>query len=785
MYQCDTEEDLCCPAWGAIWSGEQCSARTNNTCLPDSQCTVATDSCYEDFQKSAATGVLTCGPGCSSVSYSSDAGYYLPLPSSPGLLCYNASLWRTCQGAWDGEQCDSVMDASKSKLCAFEPACDVPAQSDFGCSDDADQCCVASSKPKFTPTQFTACGQAASFGSKKCSVQSQCVQVVDPCEGLLTPWDCAANSKCKLLPTGDASGLFGTRCISIQDPCPALSGATCEAQQVILGSSFVSRCRSVDRCKTQFCDATADACCANSGNYLKCNAAAGCTDDSICLPKIDDCKPLKAGACAAAAHCLWTSGTSTCSLVVASHSCYSIKDPFLCSTSSEQCLSVPLCVNDCKVCETCLAEVYAAVVQKVSSTTSGVEEFKAWCKANPRYSTQCGRVAELITTHPEIATRAGKICSLVGGCDSSSACAALKSPQTPSVSNSALQLCTPDGTSSTTPQVPTALVTAIPAHCRSDTDCTGDGQMCDLTTTVAFDRVCKDGINAQYAYGTCVDVCDTPVFKTALAGLNAQYKTCINTVSGSMTTNDCGQKGFTCMATQGCVAWTCAGGTLTSAACATDKLVCVATAPEITTATFANDKTSVVVPLPSVAAEGSFLCSTVFDPTNTTALGASARCSSSGKTLTISLRGDTRLAVGDKLALLAGNTKLVDAASGRAFVGSAVVASCGSSCKPPVASVVHPSKVVLPCTVGAGATTIVLDGSRSSDPSGRPFKTVAWALNPAMTTGESPAFATAFTAASNMANTNLKMRCAWHPAVWLLRSAALCACLSAGSGHVL
>jgi hypothetical protein len=385
QYQCAAGADTCCPTWGLMYSKEQCSARTNDLCQPRGECATATDSCYMAYQTSAAAGSPLCPATCNRIPYSGTVGLYQAVQEGgAGMLCYNASQWQACAAA-DEASCGLMQDSMHSNLCAFKQSCAIPPLAEFGCADSADQCCLPSSTPVFSEALKAQCSSASSFTSLKCKVAGECVQAVDPCKQHSTPWDCGAQAGCTFMPNGDSNSNFGATCISTVDPCRGTSPAMCGQQQVLLGAQSVSRCHFIDRCTTSFCDGT-DACCALSGDYDRCRASAtGCTDDSRCIPEVDTCKPLSEASCQG--YCRWNSTSSRCSLDVAGHPCSAIKDPYACHVSDHQCLLVPLCVNQCRGCDQCLADVYAHVVVAAQATlpgtsgpTAAANIFSDWCR---------------------------------------------------------------------------------------------------------------------------------------------------------------------------------------------------------------------------------------------------------------------------------------------------------------------------------------------------------------------------------------------------------------------
>jgi hypothetical protein len=367
-YKCAAGSDTCCPAWGLMYSKDQCSSRTSNACQPSGECVTATDNCYMAYRTSAAGGAPLCPANCDKILYNNTVGSYQPVQENGrGMLCYNSTLWQMCLGAPDERACGGVQDSMQNHLCAFKQSCSPPPLTEFDCNEDADQCCLSSTTVTFGNAQAAQCGASTVAGGLKCKVSHTCVQVQDPCKQYTTPWDCSAQAQCTFMPNGNSNSNFGATCMSIEDPCPTSSADTCEQQQVLLGTHFVSRCRLIDRCKTNFCDASADSCCTLSNDYAQCRAApTGCADDNVCVPSIDECKSLSGSSCQG--YCAWNSTSSRCTLDIAQHPCSAIKDPYTCTTSDQQCLLVPLCISKCKTCNRCLTDAYTNVVVRALAT---------------------------------------------------------------------------------------------------------------------------------------------------------------------------------------------------------------------------------------------------------------------------------------------------------------------------------------------------------------------------------------------------------------------------------
>lgn len=139
-------------------------------CRYEGGCYVLKDPCYDAFKASyvanASFGGM-CPAGCwlfrvppsMALNAQNASTPFAPLlvANSSGFgVCIDDRLWSRCsQGVQDPYGCSMVVNGSQ--LCQFVPVCRVPPQSNFGCSNKDDVCCMSSNTPYFLPEQAKHC----------------------------------------------------------------------------------------------------------------------------------------------------------------------------------------------------------------------------------------------------------------------------------------------------------------------------------------------------------------------------------------------------------------------------------------------------------------------------------------------------------------------------------------------------------------------------------------------------------------------------------------------------
>jgi hypothetical protein len=118
----------------------------------------------------------------------------------------------------------------------------------------------------------------------------------------------------------------------------------------------------------------------------------------------------------------------------------------------------------------------------------------------------------------------------------------------------------------------------------------------------------------------------------------------------------------------------------------------------------------------------------------------------------VALTPTSTVTPGDPLTLRPGQQTLVAQLTGEAFTGNLTdpggVASCGTSCRPPVVAVSYSPTVSGRCdpTSTGGESYNLIDASLSRDPSGRAFQQVVWSSSGAALP---EGFASLFAASNN------------------------------------
>jgi hypothetical protein len=206
-YACDPSNNVCCPASKVTPAPTQCSA--NAACQPRSGCKVVYDNCFNSATESFSINLMagkvyaSCPVGCSVVASAMQGGSYTPLPimGADGNIttgiCTNKTIVSKCSTAVTADTCSLLIDGQQA--CEFETECKPPAANNFDCSNNPDTCCVASSTATFAAAEAAACAagnatqSAAGLG---CTVKKGCIQVVDPCAGVMAPWGERPNAWC-------------------------------------------------------------------------------------------------------------------------------------------------------------------------------------------------------------------------------------------------------------------------------------------------------------------------------------------------------------------------------------------------------------------------------------------------------------------------------------------------------------------------------------------------------------------------------------------------------------
>lgn len=197
-----------------------------------------------------------------------------------------------------------------------------------------------------------------------------------------------------------------------------------------------------------------------------------------------------------------------------------------------------------------------------------------------------------------------------------------------------------------------------------------------------------------------------------------------------------------------CYTYSCNSTTRTVAAtpCASPSICMLANA-ELLSATLQPDARRILLNLNKPAVAKQFACGSAFDTATTKALGGlNAQCSAEGSVLTIELPATATIMPGANLTLQLAQMDLWDSVAGTPFRGSVALAGCGGAgCLPPVALIGGPETIAKPCKANSTLGGVVLDASRSYDPSGRPLAALEWTL----TAGSSAALARIVAAAQN------------------------------------
>ncbi len=336
-------------------------------------------------------------------------------------ICHNRTIVSTCTKAVTADSCSLIIDGQQA--CEFQPACAPPAANNFDCANNPDTCCIASSRPQFNTTDVSAClagNRTTSFAGLGCAVKQGCIQVVDPCAPIVTPWDCTADTRCTYAPAAAGTSLFGGVCKSRSNPCVGLPSAEC--------AKTAPRCAYVSRCKSDLCVDKTDRCCGLSEDPAGC-AASGCRPASKCLPLVDTCGALTATQCSAAAGCWFDDHAAACRLNATSHPCAAFTSPIDCYSAADAngnkiCQVENTCTSACTQCGQCIAGAYAAVAALTSNpnitvTSTNVAAAVASFCASAGYGTlQCAALNSLVLTSPDgaLGLRPARVCKALGAC---------------------------------------------------------------------------------------------------------------------------------------------------------------------------------------------------------------------------------------------------------------------------------------------------------------------------------------------------------------------------------
>jgi hypothetical protein len=336
-------------------------------------------------------------------------------------ICHNKTIVSTCTTAVTADSCSLIADGQQA--CEFQPSCAPPAANNFDCSNNPDTCCIATSRPQFNTTNVATClagNKTASFAGLGCAVKQGCIQVVDPCAPIVTPWDCAADARCSYAPAAAGTSLFGGVCKSRSNPCMGLPSADC--------AKSAPRCAYVSRCKSDLCVDRTDKCCGLSEDPAGC-AASGCRPAARCLPLVDTCGALTAAQCSAAGGCWYDAHAASCRLNSTSHACAAFTSPVDCYSAADaagnkMCQAESTCTSPCTQCGQCIASAYAAVSALTSNpnitvTASNVAAALAtFCASHGYGSLQCAALNTLVLTSPNgaLGLRPARVCKALGAC---------------------------------------------------------------------------------------------------------------------------------------------------------------------------------------------------------------------------------------------------------------------------------------------------------------------------------------------------------------------------------
>ncbi|KAF5838855.1 hypothetical protein DUNSADRAFT_2113, partial [Dunaliella salina] len=411
-------------------------------------------------------------------------------------------------------------------------------------------------------------------------------------------------------------------------------------------------------------------------------------------------------------------------------------------------------VSSCSTCDTCVETWYTSYT---SLDTSRVN-FEARCNELGYPPSACGDAAFTIASSLTengtslLENRPAAICNLLNECDSVEGCkirGANDDGALPVVVEG-MDFCTADGTISGEflgdKEFPT-----LGDGCLNADDCSS-GQFCDETNSTRTVYRCDPatGQEESATRGTCSSLCNLPIIRNRLDRLSQVFtEDAICDPENGTSTSEC-PPGYLC----GEPSDSCAlPGTYS---CSVDENgdiqitegescpgQCYPGKRNMTSAAFTNSGRSVLVGLSAQADNFAKPCSEIFD-TDTMSRLASSGCSvseSSRSTLRIELSSDATIMPGNFLRLKNDNilraflveNGQVDATFDSS--GSVNVTSC-SDCEAPSAQITGTLPQVSELCPsqrgddGEGFQPIVINGQKSNDPSGRPFKNVIWrALN--------------------------------------------------------
>eukprot|EP00775_Hariotina_reticulata_P012979 gene12979-13108_t len=387
------------------------------------------------------------------------------------------------------------------------------------------------------------------------------------------------------------------------------------------------------------------------------------------------------------------------------------------------------CCESCKDCISTVQEFVNGTLSKLQ--TESVEVAQMFATKCYNYTTKeaCDTTIASITQNIRVAKRAGQLCTALGACKPSITCqlSAKNTSEKPQDNSTAsLDLCTVEGLVGGRSIFPAVNRTG---RCASNAGCSA-GAVCDMTSTVVS-STCSNGVDSSIPLGTCKAMCDLDSTKQELSRLNSLVKAC-------SANADCAAD-QECATSDQCTQISCPTGTNSYVTTPCSK-VCMAAIRNATAAKISEDGKTIFLSLSAKPLPATFACSDLFDLNTTALLGANAQCSAASTGgVVIQLLPESTISYGNNLVIKADQAVLKDllVPTVKFSNGSVPVTKCDAcAASTPTMLVLGPKVITLAATAEA-ATDVVIDASRTFDPTGRPLTNVTWASisDPASSSG--------------------------------------------------